>query len=288
MEALSLERPPLPYYASEETLPAPLPTVDEIRETGVDMNWTPDTAVTAVGEHFVVKYGPKVRLQEGENMLFVLQTTRIRIPTVYALFEHDGAGYIIMERVRGETLDSCWNELNDEVKANVTGQLKRYFDELRRVEPPGYYGGIWEQQVLDPCLSHRPSWGSEERMVKPMQTEEEWVEKMLEVLQYTGPKPRDDLRDKWLPYCQLVLMKKWWPVFTHGDIHSGNIILGEDGVVTVIDWEFSGWCPAWWEWCVACMDRPERGFSARVGEFLDAYPEQLDCVESIRKDVRGE
>ena len=58
--------------------------------TGVDMGWTPDATVTAVGEHFVVKYGPKVKLQEGENMLFVRQTTQIRVPTVYALFEHNG------------------------------------------------------------------------------------------------------------------------------------------------------------------------------------------------------
>lgn len=62
MKALTLERPALPYFAPEETLPAPLPTMDEIRMTGVDTNWTPDAAVTAVGEHFVVKYGPKVEL----------------------------------------------------------------------------------------------------------------------------------------------------------------------------------------------------------------------------------
>lgn len=288
MEALSLERPTLPYYAPEESLPAPLPTVDEIRMMGVDLNWTPDSVVVLVKRHFVVKYGPKVRLQEGENMLFVQQTTGVRIPTVYALFENEGLAYIVMERVHGKPLSSCWDKLDEEARTEVTGQLRTYFDELRKVEPPGYYGGVWGQQVLDPCLTSRPSWDWSDKAVGPMQTEEQWVERMLEVLQYAGPKPRGGLRDRWLPHCQAVLMQGWWPVFTHGDIHSGNIILGEDGEVTVIDWEFSGWCPVWWEWCVARMDRPEMGFSARVGEFLDAYPEELDCVESIRADLLDE
>lgn len=106
VETLSLKRPPHPYYAPEETLPAPLPTVDEIRDTGVNMNWAPDTAVAAVGGRFVVKYGPKVQLQE-ENMLFVKQATHFRVPTVYALFGDDGVVYSVTERVRGESLCSC-------------------------------------------------------------------------------------------------------------------------------------------------------------------------------------
>ena len=177
-------------------------------------------------------------------MLFVRPATQNRVPTVYAPFEHDGLSYIIMKRVQGESLNSCWEELDEECKVDVTAQLKRYFDELRQVESPGYYGGIWEQQVLGPCLSHRPSWDSKERVVGPMETDKEWVEKIIDVLQHSGLKPRDDLGDKWLPYCQIVLMKGWLPVFTHGDIHSGNIILGDDGILTVIDWEFSGWSPA--------------------------------------------
>lgn len=284
MEALSIERPAIPYYAPAETLPAPLPTMHEILKTGVDLSWTPDVKVISVGEHFVVKYGPKVRLQEGENMLFVQQTTRIRIPTVYALFEHEGTSYIVMERVRGEPLASCWDNLDEDSRAKLTAQLRRYFDELRKVEPPGYYGGIWGQQVLDPCLTYRSSWDSEAQgsVVGSIDTEEEWVEQMLAVLEHTGPMPRGNKRDRWLPYCQAVLMKEYWPVFTHGDIHNGNVLLGEDGVVTVLDWEFSGWCPAWWEWCVSHMDRPLRGFTARLGEFLDEYPDELECVEAVR------
>lgn len=284
MDALSLERPTLPYYAPEESLPAPLPTVDEIHMMGVDLNWAPDSAVVLVKRHFVVKYGPKVRLQEGENMLFVQQTTSIRIPRVYALFENEGTTYIVMERVQGKPLSSCWDKLDEEARAKVNVQLRTYFDDLRKVESPGYYGGVWGQQVLDPCLTSRPSWDWSDDVVEPMETEEEWVERMLWVLQYAGPEPCGGLRDRWFPHCQAVLMNGRRPVFTHGDIHSGNIILAEDGEVTVIDWEFSGWCPAWWEWCVALMDRPETGFSARVKEFLDAYPKELDCVESIRAD----
>ncbi len=46
-------------------------------------------------------------------------------------------------------------------------------------------------------------------------------------------------------------------VFTHADLHPSNIILSpnkETGsrVATVVDWQQSGWYPAYWEYCKAC------------------------------------
>jgi len=42
-------------------------------------------------------------------------------------------------------------------------------------------------------------------------------------------------------------------VFTHGDLHRSNIIVSctPPRVAAIIDWEQSGWLPAYWEDCKA-------------------------------------
>lgn len=37
--------------------------------------------------------------------------------------------------------------------------------------------------------------------------------------------------------------------FTHGDLHFSNILVGGDGHISgIIDWEFAGWYPVYWEY----------------------------------------
>lgn len=97
-------RPTLPYFAPPDQLPAPLPTVAEIlASTQFMTKFQGDRHpnVVRVGEHFVVKFGPQIRLQEGENMLFVQQATSLSVPKVYALFHDEATGnnFIVQEYV---------------------------------------------------------------------------------------------------------------------------------------------------------------------------------------------
>jgi len=40
-------------------------------------------------------------------------------------------------------------------------------------------------------------------------------------------------------------------VFTHGDIASRNILVRDGRIVALLDWEFAGWCPDYWEYVFA-------------------------------------
>ena len=43
-------------------------------------------------------------------------------------------------------------------------------------------------------------------------------------------------------------------IFTHGDLHPSNIMISAVGpcrVLAIIDWQQSGWYPAYWEYCKA-------------------------------------
>ena len=139
----------LPFFASE--LPCPLPTEAEIENA-------PDISVeyggrriVGVGQHFVVKFGLSVDLIEGENMLFVREKTKIPVPRVFALFSapETGKNFIVMERILGQTLLSAWPQLTKLEKEDILSDLRKYFDDLRQLTSPEYFGSFDKRRLLD-------------------------------------------------------------------------------------------------------------------------------------------
>jgi len=250
-------RPTLPYYAPAGLLPAPLPTVADVLASKRFLSkYGVCDIVVRVGDHFTVKYGKWVTLQEGENMLFVRQTTNIPVPTVYALFHDEGTDYnfIVQEFIPGKTLEQAWPTLSDTDKTAVTSQLRRHIDELRSIPAPGYFGGIWRQPIQDYFFSDvnlgtRPH--LDETISGPQETEEQWTDAMWRCLD--DRVFRDDrLRLPLLRRQYHALFKGHKPVFTHADLLHENIMLREDGkTVVIIDWERAGWYPSYWEYGVA-------------------------------------
>ena len=49
------------------------------------------------------------------------------------------------------------------------------------------------------------------------------------------------------------------PVFSHGDLHAGNIMIRYDGTLVIIDWERAGWYPPFWERAIEIMSRTNEG-----------------------------
>ena len=80
-------------------------------------------------------------------------------------------------------------------------------------------------------------------------------------------------------------------VFTHSDFAPRNIILSNNRVSGIIDWEQSGWWPYWWEYVKAHysiqLDGNERVEWIRFAEsVLDVYDEEKVIDEEIR-DIEG-
>ena len=76
----------LPFFATPDLLPAPLPTTEAIEASQDLLKEHDGRRVVRVGAHFVIKYGVDVALTEGENMLFLKQFSTIQIPDVYAIY----------------------------------------------------------------------------------------------------------------------------------------------------------------------------------------------------------
>ncbi|MBE3050354.1 hypothetical protein IMZ48_49235 [Candidatus Bathyarchaeota archaeon] len=87
-------RPSLPYDAPPEAYPVPFPTREEFLAEGRTFDrHDGSTGILLFDGHYVAKYGTKVSLLEGENMLFIKQSTSIPVPTVYSLFHDEETGH---------------------------------------------------------------------------------------------------------------------------------------------------------------------------------------------------
>ena len=261
-------RPTLPYYAPPELLPTPLPTVAEILASKERVSDPFQNRVVRVNEHYAVKFGHRATVQEGENALFVQQSTSIPVPKIYALFQAPVEGYkpdptfIVMDYIPGKPLHEVWQTLTAPERRDVISQLRRHMNELRSIPSPGYYGGIWKQPILAKEFEdvHDP-WtpfcrGPE--ISGPHETEEQFVDAMWrcydKILQYDDDRP--GVRERysaWVRRQYHGAFKGHRSVFTHADLYLANIMLQPDGSVVIMDWEHAGWYPSFYEYCSSSL-----------------------------------
>ncbi|KAI0391192.1 hypothetical protein F5Y17DRAFT_21714 [Xylariaceae sp. FL0594] len=214
----------LPYYAPSETLPAPLPQIEEI-EALVRARTEEHTACIArkdttagdgscededehreheemredveyaikffrdgtrlVMDPYVVHYGREVDVVEAESMIYVRENTDLRVPTVFAVFEHDDNNNgekktcIITERVRGTRLTDLERRRRrrgdsdpdtDRVVEKAKAAFRRALETLRNIPSPGYYGKLGRRpfgSAKDPGQDHStPSTSSTPRTAR--------------------------------------------------------------------------------------------------------------------------
>lgn len=268
----------LPFIAAD--IPAALPTNAEIEASKDVFIEFRGRRVVRVGKHFVVKYGFGVDIIEGENMLFVRRTTTILIPKVYALYTEPNTrkNYIVMENIEGETLASKWPSLTELQKGCIATKLKLYFDELRKLSSPGYFGSLGNRPLLDDIF-----WTKEKSpsMNGSFQNEGAINEAMAQKYTFETSGRSIHKADFYRQALPRVLHGHP-PIFTHADFQRKNFMVrgvsskaglwndcqrrnskvrdvpSGDGLwaarrpiedefeVTVIDWERAGWYPSYW------------------------------------------
>ncbi|KAK6376143.1 hypothetical protein LTS17_007394 [Exophiala oligosperma] len=206
--------------------------------------------VVGVGPHFVVKYGLQVDLEEGWNMMFFKNTTSVVVPKVYALFQdaQSSQNYIVRERING-------------IKATLT--------ELRKLPSPDGYCSLGCQPLRD----HVFCTGQEEeslRLEGPYKTETELNGGLVKKYLASGDLPVG--KAEYYRRAFPSVLTGHPPTFTHGDVQRKNVLVNltkEDCRITIIDWEFAGWYPSYWEYSRAIF---------ACGHFDDDWNEWVDFI----------
>ncbi|KAH6642740.1 kinase-like domain-containing protein [Boeremia exigua] len=272
----------LPYIADAGILPATLPTVDDIGSAEEILSDTTGRKVVGVGIHFVVKYGIQVDPLEGQTMLFLAQSTLVPIPQVYAIFQTEqNITYIVMERIQGSSLDAEWPHMDSTSKKAVTSQLQSILGEMRKLPSPGGYCSVGRQGLPDNLFwTDNPA----NPYSGPFNAEADLNNALI--LKY---KEQGLSRYKTSYYTRTFaeVFEGHKPTFSHADFQRKNILVRNPAAQTdslhqadiahselvIIDWEFAGWYPSYWEYARAIFacGRWDDDWSDWVDEMLEPY-----------------
>jgi serine/threonine protein kinase len=244
-----------------------------------------DGLCTPISRSRLIKTGHRVCLREATTMRFVAERTSIPVPTVYCSFVHKDRAFILMERIRGDALPKAWGSLPESARQMIYSQLKGMIQELRALEPPPGTGveSCLGGELLDSRISRCPTFG-------PFKTVQDFHFWLRDGLTLSGAK--HNVEDgEWQDIKKMVAMQDAPsppPVFTHGDLNPANIIIRGDNVVGVIDWEFAGWYPDYWEYTSAYYGNVTRtDWQDAIDQFLEPFPAELE-MERTRNRWWGE
>ena len=195
-----------------------------------------------IDEETVVKTGDGVRLQEAATMQFVRDRTSIPVPRILDSFVRNENQHacIVMEYVKGETLDKVWPELTESQKTSIIQELKGYWEQLRSIE--GSFIGCIDRTRCEDQFFNR----DEPDASGPFNAEAEFREGIKAALRSRAANSWTEMITKFvdaIPPAGIVL--------THNDFAPRNILIRDAKVVAIIDWELAGFYPEYWEYVKA-------------------------------------
>lgn len=236
--------------------------------------------------------GPKntawASLNEAYAMMYLARETSIPVPRVHDFFFFRGRktktatylGYKAQYIKNAVELGHVWDECTPIEQDAILVQLKGYIDELRSLTPPlqGYVQAIQGGPAYDHRLGGDFGPFTDISDMHLMQG----IPYLLETSKVDENHPEHRLA------FEHTLRRgkegSYRIVFSHGDFAPRNVLIDRKThkVAAIVDWEFAGWMPEYWETTRAhdsnLIEQDWwRRFSDRV---LPAYPEEL-AVEQV-------
>lgn len=162
----------------------------------------------------------------------------IRVPQVKRVLHSEYGVYVIMDRISGMTLEECWSQSGWLATIRMAFQLRRFVRAMRsRTSPTA--GSL----VTGNCKSL-------------------WLDDYYKLPAHSSPESLADFIRFWLQFIptrkraqrQEIIPPNFVPyvptsfVFTHQDLAPRNLLVDGQGDLWLLDWQFSGWYPAYFEY----------------------------------------
>ncbi|KAJ4005057.1 hypothetical protein NW752_011574 [Fusarium irregulare] len=131
-----------------------------------------------------------------------------------------------MEYIEGQSLKEAWPSLEPHQRSEILAQLSDYIAQMRAL-----------QGAIVPSIFTRSG--------GPFHTLREFQEWLV--------RPRQRYADMSIYWEQITtqLGDEYPIVFTHGDISSRNVQIRDGRIVALLDWEWAGWYPDYWDYVFA-------------------------------------
>ncbi|OJZ80668.1 hypothetical protein ASPFODRAFT_147386 [Aspergillus luchuensis CBS 106.47] len=239
----------------------------------------------------IVKYGHGVRLAEAEAMHLVSSRTNIAIPKLLSAYILQGVCYIVMSYEKGEPLSEYWDRVSELERQNVLTQLRDYVAQMRQIKGD-FIGGIDSSPCRDGIFEG--GWGAyDSYSYGPYATEDGFTEGIVQALRDRLPPQRRNgspdvesrfFKNEYLLYQTVRELKKMNHsiVFTHGDLHPGNILVRSDRTVVILDWGLAGYWPDYWEFYRAMFNAPWRpSWDTMVERFVPPFYVECAILQKV-------
>ncbi|OGM48216.1 hypothetical protein ABOM_002149 [Aspergillus bombycis] len=237
----------------------------------------------------LVKFGHGVRLAEAEALHLVSRRTTIAVPKLLSAYILDGTGYIIMSYEPGTPFDQYWDNASQTEHRRILAQLTDYVQQMRAIEG-NFIGGLDRSACRDGVFEgahvdySKHSYG-------PYESEQSFNEGMVQALRDRLPaellKSENDPESSFWASEYILQqtvrgLKGHKIVFTHGDLHEGNMLVRSDGTVVLLDWGLSGFWPEYWEFYRAMFNPPWRtSWDRMVEKFIPPYYVEYDVMKKV-------
>lgn len=187
----------------------------------------------------VLKAGSAVKMSEAEAMRFVSRFTNVPIPKVHKSLALTGNGYIYMDYVPGRPLSEIWEHLLPRQRNALIIQLRGIVKELGSLRGD-FFGALWNKASADVFFTHLP-FENVSLSYGPFKTRKEYNQGLVDALRNARPMGSSDELDQAV-IEQLLQLTEDSKVFSHGDLHPGNILVDEQThqITSIIDWEGAG------------------------------------------------
>ncbi|KAJ5509996.1 Aminoglycoside phosphotransferase [Penicillium expansum] len=197
--------------------------------------------VFRVDDKTVVKLCDPHRLAEAEALKFIRSKTSIPVPEVYNAYVDKtiDRGVIVMEYIEGEVLRDVLQDMDDMRRQKIISELQQFMSELRSIEGD-FIGSIDGSACEDPVFC------AEQGGFGPYKTENEFNDGLIRAMTINET-------NSWVNHVSKLIraMPSHLTVLTHADFSPRNIIVRDDRVVGILDWEMAGFYPEYWEYIKA-------------------------------------
>lgn len=228
----------------------------------------------------VVKTSECVRMAEAAAMRFVREKTSVPVPKVLDAHVDAESKHVVimMEYIDGRPLDEEWDSYDDLQKRSVESQLRKYLEELRQI-PGTFVGSVDGSNCNDQLFDNDPT------LSGPFDSEADFQKGLIGALKERGSQTWTDVVIRFIeamPPHKIVL--------THNDIAPRNILVRDAKVVGIVDWEFSGFYPEYWDYVKAFCWPDWQSSWIREGvidKILDPYLMELAYILHARDIIWG-
>lgn len=229
------------------------------------------TSIRLLDSSLVVKCGGQHIIREAMAIMYIRQQTSIPVPTVHWCFQDGRTSYLVMDRVKGRSLDTCLSEIPDQHLKNVVSQLAGFIQQLRKLGSRKTMGS-WPSGPYDNVLFDPPPLREFHGM---QEFQAYWIYRLGTLMGLPE-----------IPSALREVGEKHDVVLAHGDLAPRNIMVDDGEITGIIDWETLGWYPDFWELMMAAKGSSlSSKWKTELSMVFGQQPHFSDQYERVLFDV---